>query len=67
MYKNVDKYENMLRYFFARLALFIWSPNYDKSKTVFCLTTPSFYYFIDMNEKIALTALFKNAYNWIET
>ena len=65
-YKNVDKYKNMVRYFHARLALFIQSLHYDKCETVFCLTTLAFYHSMDKNENIVLIALFKNIYNWIE-
>ena len=55
--KNVDKYENMMRYFYARLMLFVWGPHYDKCKTVFCSTTLAFYHSMNKNEMIALTAL----------
>ena len=65
--KNMDEYENMVRYFHARLALFVRGLHYDECETVFRSTTPAFYHSMDKNEKIALTALFENAYNWIET
>lgn len=67
MCKNVDEYENMVRSFHARLALFVRGLHYDECETVFRSTTPAFYHSMDKNEKIALTALFENAYNWIET
>ena len=61
--KNVDEYENMLRYFHARLVLFDQDFHYDKCENVFCSTMPAFYHSMDMNEKIALIILFENAYN----
>lgn len=61
--KNVDKYENIVRSFHARLILFVPGLHYDKYKTVFCSTTPAFYHFMDKNEKIALLLLFENMYN----
>ena len=63
----MDEYENIVRYFYARLTLFVRGVHYDKYKTVFCSIIPVFYHSIDKNEKIALTALFQNAYNLIET
>lgn len=59
----MDEYENIVRYFYARLVLFVWGLYYNKCKTVFRSKMPVFYYFMDKNEKIILTALFENAYN----
>ena len=67
IYKNMDKYENIVRSFYTRLALFIRGLHYNKCETVFYSTLLAFYYFMDKNEKIALSVLFKNVYNWIET
>ena len=61
--KNMDEYENLVRYFHARLALFVQGLHYNKCKTVFRSTSPAFYHSMDKKEKIALTALFENAYN----
>lgn len=65
--KNIDQYKNIVRSFYAQLVLFVQSLYYDKCETVFCSTTPAFYHSMDKNKKIALSLLFKNAYNWIET
>lgn len=66
-YKNMDEYENIVRYFHAWLALFVQSFYYDKFEIVFCSTMSTFYHFMNRNEKIALIVLFENLYNWIET
>lgn len=67
MYKNIDEYKNIMRYFYAWLTLFVCSFYYNKYKTIFCSTTPALYYFMNMNKKIALISLFKNVYNWVKT
>ena len=59
----MDEYENMIRYYHTWLALFVQGFYYGKCETVFCLIMLAFYHSIDKNEKIALTALFENAYN----
>lgn len=67
MYKNIDEYENIVRYFHVWLALFVQGFYYDEFEIVFYSILPTFYHSIDKNKKIALTALFKNPYNWIKT
>ena len=61
--KNVDEYENMVRYYYAWLILFDQGFHYDECKNVFYSTMPTFYHSMDKNEKIALTVLFENTYN----
>lgn len=62
MCKNIDKYKNMVRSFYAWLILFIQGFYYDKCKTIFCFAISAFYHFMDKNEKISLSYLFDNVY-----
>lgn len=61
--KNMDKYENMVKYFHIWLVLLVCDFYYDEYKTVFYLTILGFYYSIDKNKNIALNVLLKNTYN----
>lgn len=71
-YKNIDKYKNIVRFFHAQLALFVWNLHYNKYKIVFYFITPAFYHF-----KIKTRKLFYHSYlktyiiglrhNWFST
>lgn len=49
--KNVDKYNNIIRFFYAWIVLFLQDFYYDKCKTVFCSTTPTFKHFVNKKKR----------------
>lgn len=67
LYASIEQYENLVRSFHVRVAVFVRGFCNNECETIFRTTVPSCYESMIESEKNSVSLMFENAYNWVET